>query len=280
MGKITDYAAVTTLAAANVFLIDGANGTKTITAQNVSKSLAALLPNDDLFAMLDEIGSPVLHRQIYRGKNLGTSFTAAQKAAIADGTFKGLWLGDYWVISNVTYVIADFDYWYQCGDTAFTRHHIVVITNKNMYSAQMNESNTTEGGYVGSKMYTENLDQAKTAISAAFGSGLLTHREYLCNAVTDGKESAGGWFDSTVELPSEIMIYGNSIRTSSPRIATIDKSQLALMQASPKFINTRETYWLRDAVSAAAFACVSYGGGASGSGASTSRGVRPVFAVG
>ena len=294
MSKITDYAAVTTLAAANVFLVDGANGTKTISALNAAKSLAALLPNDDLFAMLDEIGSPILHRQIYRGKNLGTSFTSAQKAQIAAGTFKGIWLGDYWVINSVTYVVADFDYWYHCGDTDFAKHHIVVIPSANMYNAKMNDSNVTTGGYYGSKMrgvevegtftpYAEGcgLYNALTAFQAAFGDALLTHREYLCNAVEDGKESAGAWFDSIVDLPSEIMMYGTSIRTASPRIATIGKSQLALMAASPKFIFPSRSYtWLRDVVSAALFALVANYGFAGDYYASNSYGVRPVAAVG
>lgn len=294
MSKITDYAAVTTLAAANVFLVDGANGTKTISALDAAKSLAALLPNENLFAMLDEIGSPILHGQIYRGKNLGTSFTSAQKAQIAAGTFKDIWLGDYWVINSVTYVVVDFDYWYQCGDTAFTKHHIVVMPKKNMYNAKMNATNITTGGYYGSAMRGADVEgtftpyasgcglyNALTAFQAAFGDALLTRKEYLCNAVEDGKESAGAWFDSIIELPSEIMIYGTSIRTASPRIATTCKSQLALFKASQKFITQeRETYWLRDVVSAAGFANVHASGYADDYAAPASLGVRPVAAVG
>lgn len=286
MGKITDYAAVTTLAAANVFLIDGANGTKTITAQNVSKSLAALLPNDDLFAMLDNIAAPEVHRMIFRGKSLGSSFTAAQKAEVQAGTFKGLWLGDYWTINNVVYRIVDFNYWKRCGDTDFDTNHLVIMPDSPLYNAKMNETNTTEGGYVGSKMYTENLDAAKTTITTAFGASVLTHREYLVNAVTNGKPSGGAWFDSTVELPNEIMIYGCHVfmpandGVTIPTRYTINNSQLALMQAAPRFIKNRAHYWLRDAVSAADFALVNGSGGAYGTGASRSFGVRPVFAVG
>ena len=294
MSKITDYAAVTTLAASNVFLIDGANGTKTISASDAAKGMAALLPNDNFFAMLDEIGSPILHRQIYRGKNLGTSFTAAQKSVIAAGTFKGIWLGDYWVIGGVTYVVVDFDYWYQCGDTAFTKHHIVVMPKKNMYNAKMNASNITTGGYYGSAMRGADVEgtftpyasgcglyAALTSFQAAFGDALLTHREYLCNTVEESNESAGAWFDSIIDLPSEIMIYGNSIRTASPRIATIGKSQLALFAASHKFISQeREYYWLRDVVSATYFAYVYFSGFANYYYASGSNGVRPVAAVG
>jgi hypothetical protein len=293
MGKITEYDAVTALVAANVLLADGSNGTKKITAENLAKSMAGLLPGDDFFTMLDRICPPQAHGQIFRGKNLGTSLTTAQKSEINAGTFKGLWLGDYWVINNVTWRIADFDYWYRCGDTEFTRHHVVVIPDSPLYSAKMNETNTTEGGYYGSAMrgavvsetftpYAEGcgLYNALTAFQSAFGDALLTHREYLDNAVTDGEESGGAWMDSIIELPSEIMIYGTHIRTMNSHIAVSSKTQLALMQASPRFINIRATYWLRDVVSATRFAYVNLSGLANYNRASDSLGVRPVGAVG
>ncbi len=293
MGKITEYDAVTALVAANVLLADGSNGTKKITAENLAKSMAGLLPGDDFFTMLDRICPPQAHGQIFRGKNLGTSLTTAQKSEINAGTFKGLWLGDYWVINNVTWRIADFDYWYRCGDTEFTRHHVVVIPDSPLYNAKMNETNTTEGGYYGSAMrgavvsetftpYAEGcgLYNALTAFQSAFGDALLTHKDYLVNAVTDGVSSGGAWFDSIIELPNEIMIYGTGVRTPSPIWYTTGKTQLALMQASPRFINIRATYWLRDVVSATFFAVVGNRGVALHDSASASRGVRPVGAVG
>ena len=293
MGKFSEYDQVTSLLAANVFMLDGANGTKIMTAANLTKGLAGLMDNDTLFSMLDEIGSPKLHRMIFRGKNLGTSLTNDQKAQISAGTFKGLWLGDYWVIGGVTYRIADFDYWYNCGSTAFTRHHVVVIPDSKLYSAKMNDTNITEGGYYGSKMrgvmveetftpYAEGcgLASALSTFTTAFGSALLTHPDYICNAVADGKESAGAWVDSIVDLPSEIMMYGTSVRTPSPRLYTCNQIQLALMQADVRFIRTREDIWLRDVVSATDFADVNCIGDASDYNASPSLGVRPVAAVG
>lgn len=54
------------------------------------------------------------HNMVYRGKALGTSVTSEQWAAIKAGTFKDLYLGDYWSIGGVDYIIAAFDYWYPC----------------------------------------------------------------------------------------------------------------------------------------------------------------------
>ena len=322
--KITDYEKVQTLDSSNMVLIDGNNGTKTILVADFIKSLIGLISSQDfisgvnlseltqinaltaddklligtaegnkaigaddaLFAMLDAFIPKEQRRMIYRGKNLGAVVTEEQKANIKNGTFKGFFLGDYWTIGSYTWRIVDFDYWYNCGDTAFTTPHLVIMPDKPLYNAQMNETNITTGGYTGSLMYTENLDQAKTLAASAFGDLILTHREYLTNAVTDGHASAGAWFDSTLDLPNEIMMYGCHVYaamnngTVIPTNYTIGKTQLALFTVVPKLISNRATFWLRDVVSSAGFAPVYDGGHAGYDGASNSYGVRPVFAIG
>ena len=322
--KITDYEKAQTLDSSNMVLIDGNNGTKTILVADFIKSLIGLISSQDfisgvnlseltqinaltaddklligtaegnkaigaddaLFAMLDAFIPKEQRRMIYRGKNLGAVVTEEQKANIKNGTFKGFFLGDYWTIGSYTWRIVDFDYWYNCGDTAFTTPHLVIMPDKPLYNAQMNETNITTGGYTGSLMYTENLDQAKTLAASAFGDLILTHREYLTNAVTDGHASAGAWFDSTLDLPNEIMMYGCHVYaamnngTVIPTNYTIGKTQLALFTVVPKLISNRATFWLRDVVSSACFAVVDGNGHAGYYSASNSYGVRPVFAIG
>lgn len=322
--KITDYEKVQTLDSSNMVLIDGNNGTKTILVADFIKSLIGLISSQDfisgvnlseltqisaltendklligtaegnkaigaddaLFAMLDAFIPKEQRRMIYRGKNLGAVVTEEQKTNIQNGTFKGFFLGDYWTIGSYTWRIVDFDYWYNCGDTAFTTPHLVIMPDKPLYNAQMNETNITTGGYTGSLMYTENLAQAKTLAASAFGDLILTHREYLTNAVTDGHASAGAWFDSTLDLPNEIMMYGCHVYaamnngTVIPTNYTIGKTQLALFTVVPKLISNRATFWLRDVVSSAGFAAVSGLGRADYGAASDSLGVRPVFAIG
>lgn len=230
--------------------------------------------------------TPEQRRMIFRGKNLGTVLTTSQKTAIQNGSFDDLFLGDYWVIGGHTWRIVDFNYWYRCGDVSFGKNHLVIMPDSVLYNAQMNDTNTTVGGYVGSLMYTANLENAKTIIDSAFGSAVLTHREYLTNAVTNGYPSAGAWFDSSIELPNEIMMYGSYIHTPAGDGSvivnrhTISMQQLALFSVAPKFVNIRASYWLRDVVSAASFAVVASGGTAYYNGASASYGVRPVFPVG
>lgn len=225
------------------------------------------------------------HNSIFRGKNLGTSVTAAQYAAISAGTFDDLFIGDYWVIGGVNYRIAAFDYYLRCGDTDMNTHHVVIVPDSNLYNHVMNDTNTTEGGYMGSKMYTEGLNQAKTTIKAAFPNHVLKHRVYLTNAVSNGKPSAGAWCDSEVELMNEQMVYGGAVfmpgcdGTTVPTNYRVEKSQLPLFAHRPDLISNRLTFWLRDVVTAAYFAGVGPGGGASCYGASGSFGVRPAFSI-
>ena len=226
------------------------------------------------------------HNAIYRGKNLGSTVTAAQYAAIAAGTFDDLFIGDYWVIGGVTYRIAAFDYYYNTGDTACTTHHVTLVPDSNMYTHCMNDTNVTTGGYVGSKMYKEGLNQAKTTIQSAFGAAhILTHRNLLTNAVTEAYASAGSWYDSTVELMTEQNVYGGKVfgniscGTALPYSYTVDKSQFPLFAHRPDLIGNRAWYWLRDVVSAADFAYVYYAGYAYYNGASGAGGVRPAFSI-
>lgn len=244
-------------------------------AQESATELAALLFNN--------AGA---HNAIYRGKNLGTSVTAAQWAAIANGTFADLYIGDYWVIGGVTWRIAAFDYYYKTGNTSCTTHHVVIVPDTNLYTHVMNGTNITTGGYIGSKMYTEGLAQAKTQINSAFGSShILSHRQFLVNAVTNGKPSGGSWYDSTVELMTEQNVYGGKIfgagndGSTIPYRHTIDKSQFPLFAHDPSMISNRQWFWLRDVVSAAFFADVDGFGYAGSTGASGAGGVRPAFSI-
>ena len=278
--KFADLEAILSVTGTEQMLIHDGNGVKVITVKNLHKGLQTDI--DSVKNVLAD--GAAAHNCIYRGKNLGTSVTAEQYAAISSGKFTDLYIGDYWVIKGVTYRIAAFDYYYNCGDTNFTKHHAVIVPDTPLYKAQMNTSNVTTGGYTGSAMYKSNLAQAKTTIKAAFGSAhVLTKRELLTNAVNGNTPSGWAWFDSDVELMNEVQAYGSvawgAHDGNGYNVASGD-GQFPLFMFDRTKLHNREDYWLRDVASATRFSNVVNIGGADGSGASNSFGVRPAFFIG
>lgn len=278
--KFADLEAILSVTGTEQMLIHDGNGVKVITVENLHKGLQTDI--DSVRNVLAD--GAAAHNCIYRGKNLGTSVTAEQYAAISSGKFTDLYIGDYWVIKGVTYRIAAFDYYYNCGDTNFTKHHVVIVPDTSLYKAQMNTSNVTTGGYTGSAMYKSNLAQAKTTIKAAFGSAhVLTKRELLTNAVNGNTPSGWAWFDSDVELMNEVQVYGSvawGVHDGNGYNVASGDGQFPLFMFDRTKLHNREDYWLRDVASATTFSYVNSVGGASGGSASYSFGVRPAFCIG
>ena len=290
--KVTELTAFTTPTDSCLIPIHDGTGLKKITFANfrtkaVEGTEAKIAP-----LLFNNAGA---HNAIYRGKSLGSTVTTAQYAAIKAGTFDDLYIGDYWTIGGVNYRIAAFDYYLNSGDTNCTTHHVVIVPDTCLYNAQMHNAssggwesgaaNTTAGGYVGSDMYKNNLEQAKTTIKSAFSGHVLKHRIYLTNAVANGRASGGAWCNSEVDLMCEQMVYGSGIfspvsdGSNVPANYRVEKSQLPLFQHEPSRICNRATWWLRDVITASDFAGVGVNGGADYNGASYSLGVRPAFCI-
>jgi hypothetical protein len=290
--KVTELTAFTTPTDSCLIPIHDGTGLKKITFANfrakaVEGTEAKIAP-----LLFNNAGA---HNAIYRGKSLGSTVTTAQYAAIKAGTFDDLYIGDYWTIGGVNYRIAAFDYYLNSGDTSCTTHHVVIVPDTCLYNAQMHNTssggyeggaaNTTTGGYVGSDMYKSNLEQAKTTIKSAFSGHVLKHRIYLTNSVANGRASGGAWCDSEVDLMCEQMVYGSGIfsplsdGSNVPANYRVEKSQLPLFQHEPSRICNRNTWWLRDVITASSFAFVYLSGYADYNGASYSLGVRPAFCI-
>ena len=308
----------TSLVAAINELLGNQGGISSLSTTAKSNLVSAINEIYDFSKVLKESSGAGLHNSIFRGKSLGSSLTSAQSAAIRAGTFDDVFVGDYWPIAvpayswtdtsnvvhnesaaSVVFRVADCDYYLHTGDTECTTHHVVVVPDTILYTARMNATDTTEGAYVGSEMYKNNLRRAKALFTAAFGSGhILTHREYLQNAVTNGICSAGAWYDSTVELMTEPMVYGGfAFDSSSPdgtggtAIAstfnrhTVGKSQLSLFRLRHDLMiagtgSSRAWWWLRNVVSAACFAYVgNYGNCGCPTASHAGGGVRPAALI-
>lgn len=236
----------------------------------------------ELTKMLSQTGASRANSFIYE-YDLGTSFTAEQSADIRAGKFDLVRTGGYWTINGRKYWAAHADYRLNCGDTALTTHHMLVIPDKSFYNHVMNDANDTTGAYYGSKMKTSGLADALATVQADFGADhILTHRIILPNAVSNGASSGWAWYDSQIDLMNEKMVYGSHAwggGSQNDYDTGIDKSQLALFQARPDLITTRGNYWLRDVRSAPTFCRVTNHGDAHGGDASNSFGVRPAFLI-
>jgi hypothetical protein len=231
------------------------------------------------------------HNSVYRGKSLGTSITDAQWVSISAGTFDDMYIGDYWTLSttlggttsNVQYVIAGFDYWWNCGDSypqSSNKHHVVLVPASYLYTAQMNKSNITTGGYMGSAMYTTNLANARTGISNLFGDHLYSVRRLFTNSVNaSGQATNWTWATSSVDLMNENMVYGSSVWTTSGYEVGVDRTILPLFALNPASASIRAYWWLRSVATPANFSNVNGHCFADHGNASNSHGVRPAFAI-
>lgn len=247
-------------------------------------ALMSSLPVLDVYE--SALPGAAVHNGMYRGKNLGASVTAEQYAAISSGSFKDLFIGDYWVIDSVNWRIAAFDYWLNCGDTACTDHHVVIVPDSCLYNAQMNATNTTAGGYMGSQLNLSGLAQANDIIRNAFdASHIMSRRTYLTTQVTNGIASNGDWFNDSVTIMCEQMVYGSGIYSPVSNGSTVpdnrfvEKSQLPLFQHDPSRICNRTTWWMRNIITDSTFAIVADYGVSDYRYASSSVGVRPFFCV-
>ena len=187
--------------------------------------------------------------------------------------------------------MADCDYWINKGDqnNGMETHHVAIVPQQPIFSANMNATNTTEGGYKGSRMYRETIPACATGIVNAFGSGhILKFRDGISNRVDTGAVSSGvtqwtgasGWWgewaDAYCNLMSEKMVYGAPITASGAMDNTLALRQMSAFRLSERLINyNRNNWWLRDVVSSAYFAFVGGGGYACTVVASSSSGVRP-----
>ena len=235
------------------------------------------MDSENLIPIYANAGS---HNSIFRGKNLGTSFTSEMSSAIQNGTFDDLFVGDYMTINGTVYRVAGFNLIKNCGDTNFTENNMCLVPDNTLYNASMNSMNTTEGAYTNSEMRTTNLAQATTKITTDFGSShVISYRDILANATSNGQSSGWAYTDCKVELMSEVMVYGTKVWGDSGYELGCLNEQFPLFRLNPESIHRRFNYWLRSVRSSTLFAIVAYDGTAGHYNASGSFGVRPFFFV-
>ena len=241
---------------------------------------------------------PEAHNAMWGGRDITAAFNNGTVSAnIADGTFRDIFPGDYITKSvtisgtayTVNWVIADCDYWINKGDTAMTAHHVAIVPQAPIFNANMNATNTTEGGYAGSRMYKETIPACATGIVSAFGSDhILTFRDLITNTVDNNVASRGycGWTGASApwevwasvqcNLMTEHMVMGAPHYSSSGFDDEVTTRQMSAFRLSEGLINyNRQWWWFRNVVSSTGFARVHGYGDADPAGASAVNGVRP-----
>lgn len=216
---------------------------------------------------------PEMHRNVFRGKCLGESITEEQMIAIRKGSFRNLYVGDYWEINGTKYRIADINYWRNVGyleSEKVQKPHILIVPDTILGSGQMHTSNSTSGGYKSSTMKNARLNQIANSLPDAFKNILISHRMF----------SDGSWGNASVDLMNEVMVHGTYICTDNSNKQTSDTQQLALFRLNPKLKNNGYNYWLRNVADSQSYVLVSQYGDASKDAATSTYGIRPVFAVG
>ena len=233
-----------------------------------------------------------------RFKNLGTSFTAAQQAALVAGDFSEFWNGDCWVINGITWRIVDnSQFQKRRGDTEFTQNHLMIMPDSNLVAPEAylvdggaSSSNTDTHGYANCGYRTDEKTgkgrtQCKTLFQNAFGaSHIASHKELMSTSRGAGGATAWGWQNADVELPSEVNIYGHSAWGCSLQESAYSPGfnigsqwgQFKLFELAPQYAFNRVSSWLRDIVSASRFAVADGSGAAYDNTPSHSnRGLRP-----
>lgn len=217
--------------------------------------------------------SPEMHRNIFRGQYLGESITEEQMLAIREGSFQGLFVGDYWETSGVKYRIADINYWRNVGypeSEKVQKPHVLIVPDTTLESGQMNTDNSTAGGYRNSAMKSTKLNQIADSLPDVFKNSLISHRMF----------SDGAWGNASVDLMNEVMVHGTYICTDNSNKQTSDTQQLSLFRLCPELKSIGQNYWLRNVAGSQTYTLISQYGDASSDMATSTYGIRPVFAIG
>lgn len=240
------------------------------------------------------------HNNIFRGANLG-ALTSTHIANIQNGSFKDMFIGDYFSINNSNYVIAGINTKHLHGDRSSLGNHLLlmpdrfskledgtVMTGDGKTTHYMNDTDTTDGGFANTKLYKTYMPSIQRKLEADFGSHLLTFRDVVSTHVDNsGAPDQAEWRDVKLGIPNEVMVYGTILngnnKYGSMNNIGDDNVQLPLFRLNPdEFTNHKAgSFWLRDIGSASRFASVGNFGDARVDAASNPwNGVRAFFLIG
>ena len=213
------------------------------------------------------------NNQRYLPANLGT-ITASNIAdfvssyGLDTGNYKDIYPGCYIHIgdsvANTDWMVGGLGIKHNSGDTAMGHGAEFIPRGAGFaYGTQMNNTNTTAGGYKGSEMHTYLTGTVAPALQAILGSHLLNQRVLLSNAVDTAKASqysgwtgiASGWewCDAKAVLMSEVEVYGSMI-WGGPYDVGEARTKLPVFNFISPVEFGRGDFWLRAVASSSFFA--------------------------
>ena len=243
--KFADYPADTVIAAGDILLKDGANGTKKVVGSD--------LP----YAIFD--GVPMMHNNIYRGAALGSTFTAAQKAAVSSGTFTGLWIGDYWTIGGIQWIIVDFDYW------GGTTHHLLVMPRTGHYQGPVHPDVVAATGIRKTALMSNAVYPGTDSFQSLFNNLGFSHTIISRQGWDSARRrnTSSNKIQTVADVLSEGMVIGSKPVNSEPTEPngtvwiTNDSRQLSYFRMGGKMpLNPGQVSWLSDQTSDYYFATI------------------------
>lgn len=240
------------------------------------------------------------HNNIFRGQSLG-ALNSTHIANIQNGSFHDMFIGDYFTINGSDYVIAGINQKHLHGDNALLGNHLLlmpgrlsaledgtILKSDGTTTHYMNDTDTTAGGFAGTKLYTTIMPSIQKRLEADFGSNLLSFREFVTTHVdASGAPDQAEWRDAKLGIPNEVMVYGTTFNGNNKNGSWYnigdDDAQLPLFRLNPEERNNHRdaAIWLRDVHSASGFASASDKGYAYWDNASNVwNGVRAFFLIG
>lgn len=238
--------------------------------------------NEYILHILPAMGAAA-HNARYRGQKLG-AFNDIYAANLANGSFKDMYVGDYFTQNGHNYKIAGFEYLLNKDHNLGLGHHAVMITDV-LTTRSMNSSYTTSGGFLGTDMWKNYFPTIANQLKTDFGSHLLTWNEYLTDSTDGNAANDGQWVSTQVSMMNTYMYWGSG-RYSTPSGGKnynlgIETTQLPIMKLHPdEEKNGNNWTWQRDIYNSQCFCHADGDGSQLYDLASFAYGVRAFFLIG
>lgn len=249
------------------------------TETGITKINEKFTNSGSLYGMVNNTNVGV-HNSLYRGASLGSSVTPYLQA-IRNGSFSGLYLGDYWTYAGVTWRIVAFNYFINIGEPPFRQNHIVVVPDNSLFKEAWSTTIPDQRSYVDSTLNQSTMTQASRMAESLFNRSNMVG---VWTRVATGYDGNGAvkdwrWYNPHINIMDEAMLWGSSIFDDSLSRG-IHHNQFPAFRLNPALVNIEEEYWLRERASAQTAVYMKSTGQFSHAPLNYSFGVRPYLAIG